>query len=66
MEALRAEGLNKRYGQGDTEVWALRYQCNWPGETYEQTMRAQLKRQGEEYDAAGRHLARMTLVKGEG
>ena len=24
MEALRAEGLNKRYGQGDTEVWALR------------------------------------------
>jgi len=24
MEALRAEHLDKRYGQGDTEVWALR------------------------------------------
>ena len=24
MEALRAEHLNKRYGEGETEVWALR------------------------------------------
>ena len=24
MEALRAEGLEKRYGEGETEVWALR------------------------------------------
>ena len=24
MEALRASGLDKRYGEGDTEVWALR------------------------------------------
>lgn len=48
------------------EAWVLRYQCNWPGAEYEKTMRAQLKRQSDEYDAAGRNLVRMTLVKGEG